>query len=128
MITRWRKLNSLTLNPQQAVLLGLLLSVGLNATGQIFFKAARFAYPNLSLISLFFHLETWVGFFIYGLSSLSWLWVLSRTQLSFAYPVLALTFPIVVALSTFFFGETVSPVRWAGVGVIVIGVSLLART
>ncbi len=113
---------------KRATLGGVLLSVALNAAGQILFKAARMAQPEASLLSLFLHLETWAGFFLYGLSAISWLWVLSRAQLSFAYPILSLTFPLVVGLSTVFFSESISPIRWAGVGVIVVGVSLLART
>lgn len=70
----------------------------------------------------------WAGLVFCGLSAICWLWVLSRAQLSFAYPMLSLTFPIVVALSVFLFSEAIVPMRWAGVGVIVIGVSLLART
>jgi len=53
---------------------------------------------------------------------------LARAQLSLAYPILSLTFPIVLGLSAVFFAETITPLRWAGVGVIVVGVSLLART
>ena len=106
----------------------LLLSVALNATGQVLFKAAREGYPDATLITVFYHPETWLGFILYGLSAICWLWVLSRAQLSFAYPVLALSFPIVVGLSALFFGEYITTLRWMGVAVIVLGVSLLAKT
>lgn len=114
--------------PQRAALWGVLLSVVLNSAGQILFKAARSTHPEASLFSLFLFPETWIGFLVYGLSALCWLWVLSRTQLSFAYPALALTFPIVVGLSAIIFAEPVSSLRWAGVSVIVVGVSMLAKT
>ena len=128
MVTKRKSLNMLISDSQRAALWGVLLSVALNATGQILFKAARSAQPDASLLSLFLQLETWVGLIIYGLSAVCWLWVLSRAQLSFAYPILSLSFPIVVGLSAIFFAESISPMRWAGVGVIVVGVSLLART
>jgi drug/metabolite transporter (DMT)-like permease len=115
-------------NPRWTVLGGVLFSVALNATGQLLFKAARVAQPDASVLRLFLHPETWYGFLIYGLSAVCWLWVLARAQLSLAYPILSLTFPIVLGLSAFLFGEVISPMRWAGVGVIVLGVSLLART
>ncbi len=70
----------------------------------------------------------WAGLILYGISAICWLWVLSRVQLSYAYPVLALSFPLVVGGSYLFFGEGVSLMRWGGVGVIMLGVSLLART
>ena len=115
-------------NPRRIVLVGVLLSVALNAAGQILFKAARAAQPEASVLALFLHPDTWGGLLIYGLSAVCWLWVLARTQLSLAYPILSLTFPIVLGLSAVLFAETITPLRWAGVGVIVVGVSLLART
>lgn len=114
--------------PRWPVLGGVLFSVVLNAAGQLLFKAARAAQPDASVLHLFLHPETWCGFLIYGLSAICWLWVLARAQLSLAYPILSLTFPIVLGLSALFFAEVISPMRWAGVGIIVIGVSLLART
>ena len=111
-----------------SVLGGVLLSVVLNAAGQLLFKAARMAQPDASVPHLFLHPQTWCGLFIYGLSAICWLWVLARAHLSLAYPILSLTFPIVLGLSTLFFAEVISPMRWAGVGIIVIGVSRLART
>jgi multidrug transporter EmrE-like cation transporter len=116
------------IKPKQISLLVLLSSVILNAMGQVLFKAARLAQPDASLFQLFFLVQTWAGLILYGLSAVSWLWVLSRFQLSYAYPLLALSFPIVVALSVILFSESVSPVRWAGVLVIFVGVSLLSRT
>ena len=115
-------------NPRRTVLGGVLFSVALNAAGQILFKAARVAQPDASVPALFLHPETWAGLLIYGLSAISWLWVLARVQLSLAYPILSLTFPIVLGLSAVLFAEAITPLRWAGVGVIVVGVSLLART
>ncbi len=116
------------MDSRRAVLWAVLLSVAIYSGGQIIFKAARATQPDASILSLFLQLETWGAFIIYGLSAICWLWVLSRAQLSFAYPMLSLTFPIVVGLSAVLFSESILAMRWAGVGVIVIGVSLLART
>jgi drug/metabolite transporter (DMT)-like permease len=115
-------------NARRVVLGGVVFSALLNATGQIFFKAARAAHSGASLFSLFTHIETWAGLVVYGLSSVCWLWVLSRAPLSFAYPILSLTFPIVVGASAILFSELIPPLRWVGVGMIMVGVSLLART
>ena len=115
-------------NQGRAILGGVLLSAVLNATGQIFFKAGRAGQPDAPLLSLFSHFEIWVAFIVYGLSAVCWLWVLSRAPLSLVYPILSLTFPIVVGLSAVLFSESILLTRWAGVGVIVVGVSLLART
>lgn len=114
--------------PHRAVMGWLLVCVMLNAVGQILFKAARVGDPDGSLVSAFFRPETWGGFIVYGLSAVCWLWVLSRMPLSIAYPLLSLSFPIVVGLSAIIFAESISSVRWAGVGLIVVGVSMMART
>jgi len=110
------------------ILAGVLLSVVLNAAGQLLFKAARSAQPEAPVFHLFLYPAVWGGVLIYGLSALCWLWVLARAHLSLAYPILSLTFPIVLGLSALLFAEVITPLRWAGVGVIVVGVSLLART
>lgn len=123
-------MKSETINPGAArtALLAVLLSVAFNATGQVFFKLARVDQPDAAILSLFFRPQIWIGLILYGLSSVVWLWVLSRAQLSYAYPILALSFPLVVGLSALIFGESISLVRWVGVGFIVLGVSLMART
>lgn len=120
--------DSAKLITQRVALYGVFLSIGFNAAGQLLFKAARVAAPDASLFSLFLRPEIWAGIIVYAASAVCWLWVLSRAHLSFAYPILSLTFPIVVALSSLLFSEPISPVRWVGVGAIVFGVSLLART
>ena len=106
----------------------LLVTVASNAIGQILFKAAHHGEIESSFLLLFTRYETWLGLAFYGLSSICWLWVLSRAQLSYAYPVLALSYPIVVALSAWMFSETVTPLHWLGVIIIFAGVSLLSRT
>jgi multidrug transporter EmrE-like cation transporter len=113
---------------KKTAFLVLLLSVGFNAIGQLLFKASRLAQPDASIIQLFFQVELWVGLVLYGLSAVTWLWVLSKVPLSYAYPILALSFPIVVALSAFTFSETISLVQAGGLALIIIGVSMLART
>lgn len=111
-----------------AALAAILLSVALNAAGQLLFKAARYSQPDASLVALFFQPSTWAGLLLYGLSAVCWLWVLSRAPLSYAYPILSLTFPLVVGLSIVLFLESVTPLHWLGIGVIMVGVALLART
>ncbi len=117
-----------TWDNQRAVLGAVLLSVALNAAGQVLFKTAYAAQPEASLFSILPRLEIWGGFIVYGLSAVCWLWVLSRAQLSFAYPILSLAFPIVVGLSAVIFSEPISATRWTGVGLIVVGVSFMSRT
>lgn len=68
----------------------------------------------------------WLGLFLYGASAVLWLWVLSRLDVSLAYPLVSLGFVVTMALGILWLGEPFSWVRVAGCTLIVIGVSLLA--
>jgi len=62
---------------------------------------------------------------LYCIGFVVWLIVLSKLDLSFAYPLLALSYCLVPALSQYYFGEHVSPVRWLGIGIICLGVGVV---
>ena len=68
------------------------------------------------------------GLLLYALGALSWIAVLRRLDLSFAYPFLALNFVLITISSQFALGESVPPGRWIGVAVICIGIVLVARS
>jgi len=59
---------------------------------------------------------------LYALGFAVWLVVLSRHELSYAYPILALSYCLVPALSQYFFGEHISAMRWLGIAIIFLGV------
>ncbi len=69
-----------------------------------------------------------LGLFLYGVGALAWIAALSRLDLSYAYPFLALNFVLVTLVAHFGLGEAVPSLRWAGVGVICVGVLLIARS
>jgi drug/metabolite transporter (DMT)-like permease len=60
-------------------------------------------------------------------STLLWVYLLTKVPLSFAYPIQALVFPLVTAVSFFLFGENVPPQRWVGLGIIVVGAFVASR-
>ncbi|OGC06567.1 hypothetical protein A2526_01700 [candidate division WOR-1 bacterium RIFOXYD2_FULL_36_8] len=72
----------------------------------------------------------WVftGFALFGLSSIFWLAVLSRMNLSFAYPMVSLAYVAVAFLSMILFKESVSFIRWLGIFIICFGVFLISRS
>jgi undecaprenyl phosphate-alpha-L-ara4N flippase subunit ArnE len=70
----------------------------------------------------------WTGLFLFGLSALVWLAVLSRTSLSFAYPFAALTYVLILLFDRFWLGQAVPGLRWGGVALIVAGIVLISRT
>lgn len=112
---------------RRVVIQAVFLSVILNTIGQFLFKTAA-VQSDASPFGLFQESRTWIALFVYAASAVTWLWVLARAQLSFVYPILSVSYPLVVGLSVILFGEPVSIIRWIGVAGIVIGVSLLAKT
>ncbi|WP_137896560.1 EamA family transporter [Ramlibacter sp. 2FC] len=68
----------------------------------------------------------WAGLLLYGLSVPLWLWVLSRLDVSLAYPMVSLGFVVTLAVGVLFLGEPFSWLRGAGCALILAGVALLA--
>jgi len=60
-------------------------------------------------------------FFIY-------LTLLSRADVSLVLPLTAIDYIVVAVLAQYMLGEIVTPVRWAGMGLIVVGAGLLSRS
>ena len=56
-----------------------------------------------------------------------WLWALSKVDISFAYPFLALGYVLVSAMAWFWLGEELSTMRSLGMGIIIIGILVLAK-
>jgi multidrug transporter EmrE-like cation transporter len=117
----------------------ILLSVTLAAVAQLTLKhgmntvnddlaPARFGLDARSLRVLLRTPAIYTGLFLFGLSALVWLVVLSRASLSFAYPFAALTYVLILLFDLFILDETVPPLRWAGVAFIVAGIFLVSRT
>jgi dolichol-phosphate mannosyltransferase len=88
-------------------------AVGLSGEG--FFATIRGALGHSDVIT---------GLALYALSSVVWIGVLSRMELAVAYPLSASGYAFVVLISVLS-GESVSPMRWFGFAMIVIGVALV---
>jgi multidrug transporter EmrE-like cation transporter len=111
----------------------IVLSVTLAVTGQIFLKhgvstEGPITGLNRALLTTIFKPFVLLGLFFYSLSSVFWLVVLSRTELSYAYPMVALGYVLVFFLSWWFFDDKVTWVRVAGLVLICVGVVLVAIT
>lgn len=69
-----------------------------------------------------------LGLAIYGLSVIMWLWVLSKVDLSIAYPFVGLSFVVTMCFGAIVLNESVTPARMLGTLLIVIGCVLIGRT
>lgn len=68
------------------------------------------------------------GLMLYATGAMVWIIVLSRVDLSFAYPMLGLTYVGVLLVSAVILKEHVSPIRWLGTVIILSGAMLVARS
>ena len=68
------------------------------------------------------------GLACYGISLVVWIIGLSRTDVTIAYPMLSLGYVVSAFGAWMFLGEVIPPARLVAIGLIMIGVVLLART
>ncbi len=110
----------------------LVTSILLATTGQILLKSGMERVGELgvsqigTLVTQFF--TTWqlvVGIGAFGLSSIFWLIALSRVPLSTAYPIVSMSYVLILSFSWFILGERPSPIVWVGAALIMAGVSLI---
>lgn len=115
----------------------ILLGVFLNTAAQLLLKAGMerigefdFSLPKLYQISLSVAVNPHIllGLSFYVISVAVWLLVLSRVEVSFAYPMISLGYIVNAITAYYFFGEALSITRMSGIFVILLGVYLVARS
>jgi drug/metabolite transporter (DMT)-like permease len=115
----------------------ILVVVGLGVTGELLFKTGSITIKNSdfstvqdaasAVLALLRNPVILVGFACYAIASVLWIIVLSRLDLSYAYPIYALMYAFVPIAAMFFLGEQVPVGRWVGIGLIVAGVITVFR-
>lgn len=111
------------------------ISILLAVTGQLFMKRGMVAFGTFpvsqllyKIIPMFFSPLVFIGLIFFGLSSIFWLVVLSRLELSLVYPMVSVAYVLVTLASWLFFNENVNLVRCSGILVIILGVFLISRS
>jgi drug/metabolite transporter (DMT)-like permease len=103
----------------------LLLKAGVNAVGRFEFSAANALPIGIKLAT---QLPIVGGLACYAISVVIWILALSRVDVSIAYPMISLGYVVNALAAWYFFGEIVSLQRVAGIGVILLGVYIMARS
>lgn len=81
-----------------------------------------------SILGLLFSLPIMLGIAIYGISVLVWLWVLSRVDLSVAYPFVGLSFIFTLIFGFWLLDESLNLAKVAGTLLIAVGCIFVARS
>lgn len=120
-----------------ALILAILLftSVSLAVAGQLTLKSAMEKVGRIGTAEVSAPVATvkkvagepllWLGLFLFGISAVFWLVVLSHVPLSVAYPVVGLSYIIIVAFSRFALHESVPLLRWVGVAIVAVGIGVI---
>ena len=112
-----------------AVFLGVVGQLSMkHGMGQVVMKLGGIGEVVSSLVRALSQSFVAAGVALYAVSALVWLVVLSRVELSFAYPMVSVGYIAVVILSKLIFHEQVSAFRIVGTLVICFGVVLISRS
>jgi len=101
----------------------ILLKIGMNEVGEV--NAESIKTPGKLIGQLLSTPAILAAIPVYAISNIGWLIVLSRLNLSVAYPFLASLYIFLPILSMIFLSETMSVQHWAGIVVIGIGVGIV---
>ncbi|HOM11857.1 MAG TPA: SMR family transporter [Rubrivivax sp.] len=116
-----------------------LSGVLLNAVAQLLLKAGAASAGQINLAAgapalwrtatgLALHPAILGGLACYAISVVVWIVALSRVEVSIAYPMLSIGYVVNALLAWWLFGEDLNAQRWLGIGVIIVGVVLVARS
>lgn len=103
----------------------LLLKAGTNAVGHFEFHPDNILPIGLKLAFQPFIMS---GMACYAVSLVVWIMALSRVPVSMAYPMLSIGYVINAVIAWQWLGEPLATQKLVGIGVIVIGVFLVARS
>ena len=103
----------------------LALKAGTNVTGVITLTAENWSDTLGRMATQGYFVA---GIVLYAISVIVWIVGLSRVPVSIAYPMLSLGYIVNAIAAHYLFGEAVTITRWLGIGFIIVGVWLVARS
>lgn len=102
----------------------ILLKYGLTRLGLLDFGSKAIE----SFISIAMSPYIWAGLTLFVISSLLWLIAISKTELSYAYPLMGMGYAVVAFFSWLIFNEALGALRILGIGIITFGVVMMSRS
>ena len=115
----------------QAMLYGacLVLSLGL-CVGQVLFKMASLGQPRGGFAIAVLFTSPWflAAVALYGLTTILWVYILTRMPLSVAYPFSFLSAALVPLAAHFLFGEPLTAKIWIGMALVFAGLYVMNAT
>lgn len=113
----------------------ILISVLLNSAAQLCLRKGMLQIGEIGMGEIVRNIGTmlsnvwlWGAMLCYAVSIVIWMSVLSKVEVSFAYPFLSIGYVVAALAGYYMFGESLSFMRIAGILVICIGVYLISRS
>jgi len=103
----------------------LMLKYGMMTMGPLSFAGGN---PVIKILQIVFSPWIFLGLCVFVISMASHLYVLSKVELSFAYPFLSLAYVAVAVFAYFVFREDLNAYRIAGIALICVGTVLIAQS
>jgi multidrug transporter EmrE-like cation transporter len=112
----------------------ILSSVSLNAFAQLFIRQGMLKMGNISMnmnslwhmmVQAISNVYIWAGMLSYAISIFLWMIVLSKVNVSLAYPFLSIGYILTAIIAYFVFGEPITWQKAAGILIICFGVVVL---
>lgn len=101
----------------------ILLKIGMNEVGEI--NSDSIKTPGILIKQLLSTPAVLAAIPVYAVSNIGWLIVLSKLNLSVAYPFLASLYIFIPVLSMVFLSESLTLQHWTGIMVIGIGIGVV---
>ena len=99
----------------------------LGAAAQVLMKTGANHMAHPGVLGMIANMPLMGGYCLYGLSTLLLVLALKDGELSLLYPVIALTYVWVTALSFLIFHDSINPWKLVGIALIVTGVAVLGK-
>ena len=99
----------------------------LGAAAQVLMKTGANRMTHAGVFGMLTNLPLMAGYCLYGLSTVLLVLALKDGELSLLYPVIALTYVWVTALSFLIFHDAINPFKLVGIALIVTGVAVLGK-
>lgn len=87
--------------------------------------------PSLSgewLATVFTNKYVIGGFILYFIPAIIWVWLMTKYPVSFVQPIIALTYIVTPILAMVLLNEQIPSLRWLGILIVVLGVTLVVKT
>lgn len=113
----------------------IIISVLLNCAAQLLMRKGMLNLGEVGLAQLYTHfwamlanIWLWLAMFCYGASILFWMIILSKEEVSYAYPLLSMGYIVAALAGYMLFNESLTPMRICGILVICLGVALVTKS